>query len=197
MAQAIAGAEAQLTALDSTVGDGDHGVNMVKATQAAAEAVEALEDPTLFQVWRTTGKTIQDSVGGASGLIFGAFFIGAARTMKEKTNLSLVDVAEMMAAGLAAVQKRGKAQPGDKTMVDALAPAVEAVQAALDEGASLSDALPWMAKAAQAGAEATTEMVAQHGRAKFLGERSIGYQDAGATSFAVMLGVWPDSIVEA
>ena len=88
------------------------------------------------------------------------------------------------------MQKRGKAQPGDKTMIDALAPAADAAQAAVDEGLSLADGLARIATAAQAGAATTTDMVAQHGRAKFLGDRSRGYQDAGATSLAVMVGVW-------
>ncbi|MEM7343404.1 MAG: dihydroxyacetone kinase subunit DhaL [Chloroflexota bacterium] len=192
MAEAIAAQEAYLTKLDSTVGDGDHGVNITKALQAAVAHIQTLDAPTLADVWRGTGKVIQNSVGGASGLLFGAFFIGGARTMKEKSTLLLPDVAEMIQAGLAAVHKRGKARPGDKTMVDALAPANEAAQLAVTKNQSLAEALQAIGQAAQAGAESTTEMVARHGRAKFLGERSRDYQDAGATSMAIMLMAWAE-----
>jgi len=193
MAQAVAAQQEQLSALDSTVGDGDHGHNLAKALQEAARQVSQLKTPTLAQVWRTTGKAVQNSVGGASGLLFGAFFVGMSRPLTEKEQATAANVAEMLAAGLAGVQKRGKASPGDKTMVDALAPAVEAAQTAARAGHPLPDLLRQVAQAAGHGAEATQEMVARHGRAKFLGERSRGYQDAGATSMAVMLSAWANA----
>jgi len=192
MAQAVTARQDELSALDSTVGDGDHGHNIAKALRQAAQQVAALDDPTPEAVWRTAGKAVQNSVGGASGLLFGAFFTGAGRSLKETDRPAALDVAEMLAAGLAAVQKRGKAQPGDKTMVDALAPAAEAAQAAAAEGFSAAETVRRAADAAQIGAESTREMTARHGRAKFLGERARGYQDAGATSVAVMLAAWAD-----
>ena len=190
MAQAVTAQQDHLSALDSTVGDGDHGHNVAKALREATQQVMALEAPTLEIVWRTAGKAVQNSVGGASGLLFGAFFMGAGRTLKNKDLLTAPDVAEMLSAGLATVQKRGKAQPGDKTTVDALAPAAMAAQAAAGEGLPLNETLQRVANAARTGAESTQQMVAKHGRAKFLGERSRGFQDAGATSIAVMLAAW-------
>jgi len=194
MAKAVAARQEQLSALDSTVGDGDHGHNLAKAMQEAAQQVMALDASTLESVWRTAGKAVQNSVGGASGLLFGAFFIGAGRVLKEKDMATTSDVVEMLISGLAAVQKRGKAKPGDKTMVDALAPAAMAAQTAGAAGLSLNETLRQAADAAKTGAESTREMVAKHGRAKFLGERSRGFQDAGATSMAVMLEAWADLV---
>jgi dihydroxyacetone kinase-like protein len=194
MAQAIAGQQDHLSALDSTVGDGDHGHNLAKALARAVQQVNDLEKPTLDTVWRTAGKTVQDSVGGASGLLFGAVFSGAGRAVKGKTQATPADVADMLAGGLAQVQKRGKAQPGDKTMVDALAPATTAARAAAADGLPLSETLLRAADAARTGAESTREMVAKHGRAKFLGERSRGFQDAGATSMAIMLAAWAETV---
>jgi dihydroxyacetone kinase-like protein len=126
--------------------------------------------------------------------LFGAFFVGASRTIKGKQVLTLADIAEMLAAGLANVQKRGKAQPGDKTMVDTLIPAVTAARTAVEDNLTLHQALHRVASAANAGAEATRDMIAKQGRAKFLGERSRGYQDAGATSMAIMLRAWAETI---
>ncbi len=195
MAKVIMTERDYLSSLDSTVGDGDHGHNLAKAMKTAVEAIEALEEPTVNEIWRVTGKNVQDSVGGASGLLFGAFFTGAGRAIKGKSEIGLTEVVDMVSGGLAQVQKRGKAQPGDKTMVDALAPAAEAAQQAAEANLSVAETLSQIANAAQTGAEATQEMVAKHGRAKFLGERSIGYQDAGATSMALMLAAWADVIV--
>lgn len=193
MAQAIAERQEELSSLDSTVGDGDHGHSLAKALAEAARQVSQLAGPSLETVWRTAGQALQNSVGGASGLLFGAFFTGCGRALKDKDNAGVADVAEMLAAGLAGVQKRGKAQPGDKTMVDALAPAVEAARIAAAD-LSLAETLARIAEAAQGGAVATQGMVARHGRAKFLGERSRGYQDAGATSMAVMLAAWAEEM---
>jgi dihydroxyacetone kinase-like protein len=196
MSTAINAACDQLTALDSKVGDGDHGVNMAAAMQAAAEQVRLLVDPTPEQVLKTTGTAVMNAMGGASGVIFGSFFRGGSRAVKGKTSLGLAEVSTMMSAGLAEVQKRGKAQPGNKTMVDALAPAVTAVQNALDDQLMLTAAITLAAEQAHIGAAATSNMVAQFGRAKFLGERSIGHQDAGATSMAIMLTAWANTIGE-
>ncbi|MEM7029952.1 MAG: DAK2 domain-containing protein, partial [Chloroflexota bacterium] len=116
MAQTITEHQALLSRLDTTIGDGDHGHNLAKAFAEADSAVQLLEAPDLQTIWRVTGRTIRDSVGGASGLLFGAFFTGAARTLADKDHVSISDFVEMLEAGVAAVQKRGKANPGDKTM---------------------------------------------------------------------------------
>ncbi|MCP5099272.1 MAG: dihydroxyacetone kinase subunit L [Chloroflexi bacterium] len=196
MSNAITEACDQLTAMDSEVGDGDHGVNMTAAMQAAATQVSQLVDPTPDQVLKTAGTAVLNEMGGASGVVFGSFFRGGSRAVKGKSSLGLAEVAVMMNAGLAEVQKRGKAQPGDKTMVDALAAAATAVQLGLDNQLTLTEAITNAAAQATIGAEDTRNMVAQFGRAKFLGERSIGHQDAGATSIAIMITVWADVLRE-
>ena len=192
MAEAVLAQRDYLSSLDATVGDGDHGMSLTKALQEGVRQLAGLEGPTPESVLHTAGMAIQNTMGGASGVLFGAFFIGAAGAINGKAATSLRDVAAMLAEGLAEVQKRGKAQPGDKTIVDALAPAVAALQAA--EALNLAQGLRRAAEAAQAGAAATREMVARHGRAKFLGERSRGYQDAGATSMAIMLAALAEAI---
>ena len=197
MATAVTDARDRLTALDSEVGDGDHGVNMSAAMQAAAAEVGQLSDPTPDQVLKVAGTAIMNEMGGASGVIFGSFFRGGARSVRGKESLVLADIAAMMSAGLADVEKRGKAQPGDKTMVDALAPAVTAIGLALNEQRPLTEAIARAAEQATVGAESTQNMVARFGRAKFLGERSLGHQDAGATSMAIMLMAWADLLREA
>jgi dihydroxyacetone kinase-like protein len=196
MANAIQRQSEHLSALDSTVGDGDHGVNMSAAMAVAAKMTGQLESPTPSSVLKVTGTTVMNEMGGASGVIFGAFFRGGGRAVKGKETMALEDVAAMLAAGLAEVQKRGKAQPGDKTMVDALAPALKAVREAEVAKLGLGEALARAAEQAGLGAEATRAMTARFGRAKALGERSIGYQDAGATSMAIMLAAWAETVAE-
>lgn len=131
-----------------------------------------------------------NDMGGASGMVFGAFFRGCANAVKDIKALTRQDIGQMLSAALAYVEKRGKVQPGDKTMVDALAPAVSAYKDAINNGLGLQDALGSAADAAKAGALSTVEMVAKVGRAKFLGERSLGHQDAGATTMALLFSAW-------
>lgn len=194
MAGAVNGQSEYLSSLDATVGDGDHGVNLARALHEAAQQVADLEDPTPAAVLRATGRAVLNTMGGVSGALFGSFFLGGSRALPAKAALTLYDLAAMFAAGLAEVQQRGKAQPGDKTMVDALAPAVAALQTAAEANLPLKEALLRAAEAARGGAEATRDMVARYGRARFLGERSLGYQDAGATSMAVMLAALADEV---
>ncbi len=190
MSKAIRAEESRLTSLDSEVGDGDHGVNIGRALTACTESVNQLEQPSPYDVWQKTGSTIVNEMGGAAGVIFGSFFLGGAKTVREAEAMGLPEVCDFFAAGLALVQKRGKANPGDKTLVDALAPAVHALQEARQTGLSLLQALQAAAAAARQGAEATQDMVAGAGRARFLGERSRGFQDAGATSMAILIASW-------
>ena len=190
MADAICAEQDTLTGLDSALGDGDHGVNITTAMTAAAAAVAQLIDPTPADVLHTAGTALRDTMGGASGSVFGAFFRGGGRSVRAIDALSATDVGVMLAAGLAQMQKRGKAQPGDKTAVDALTPAIAAYERAVAEGCDLVEAVRSAAAQARDGAESTRAMVAQSGRAKFLGERSLGHQDAGATSIAIMFEAW-------
>jgi dihydroxyacetone kinase-like protein len=173
MADAVITEREALSALDLMVGDGDHGISLSKALDEAARQVAALPSPSPEHVLKTAGIAVQNTMGGASGILFGAFLIGMSHTS------SSGDISIMLADGLLEVQKRGKAARGDKTMVDALASAVDAAQR--------GEPLDKVAEAAKAGAESTQNMIAKFGRAKFLGERSLGFQDAGATSIAVML----------
>jgi len=135
-----------------------------------------------------------NGMGGSSGALYGTLFLRASQAVAEVSALSTQDLARMWAAGLDGVQQRGKAQPGDKTMVDALAPAAEALARAADEGLAPPEALARAAQAAQDGTQRTAELSAQHGRAKFTGARSRGHVDAGAASVALMLEAMAQSL---
>ena len=185
-----------LSALDAATGDGDHGVNLATAADLAFTLVQALDDPTPAAVMKSVGNTLINEMGGASGAIFGSFFRGGSKALKDVDRLGLPEFSAFVDAGLALVQKRGKAEPGDKTLVDALDPAAAALRAGLTDGLDLESGMAQAAQSARNGAEKTAGMVAQFGRAKFLGERSIGHQDAGATSFALILTAWADYVAK-
>ena len=192
IAERLAAQRDALNALDSALGDGDHGTGISTAFMAAAEAVAGLEDNSPMNVLRVTGSTLMNRMGGASGALFGTLFMRAALSTKEHAVLGLPEVKAMWEAGLEGVQQRGKAEPGDKTMVDALAPAVAAFSAA----SSFAEAWQQAADAAATGADKTREMIAKHGRARFTAERAIGHIDAGARSvelmFAALNDYWKD-----
>ncbi|MBB3038324.1 dihydroxyacetone kinase-like protein [Hoyosella altamirensis] len=177
----------ELTQLDSAIGDADHGTNMQRGTAAVLAAIDANPADDAAALLKTAGMALVSKVGGASGPLYGTFFIRAAASAGAVTELSSHDFAKLLHAGLEGVVARGKPEPGDKTMFDALAPAVEAVDDALDDGASLSDALAAAVTAANAGRDATIPMLARKGRASYLGERSVGHQDPGATSAALLI----------
>ena len=194
MAQAIRQHRDELSALDAALGDGDHGFNMDAAMQAAVAAIHHKAFETPAQLLMMVGNTLINEMGGASGIIFGSFFSGGGRAVKGRPALGLADLIAFFEHGTAKVQKRGKAKAGDKTVVDVLIPALAALQTAHDEEATITGAVQAAADAAQTGARSTKEMVAKHGRAKFLGERSVGHQDAGATSMALMLAAWAQTL---
>jgi dihydroxyacetone kinase-like protein len=177
-----------LTQLDSAIGDGDHGINMNRGFEAVGKALAgqngSLPPGRLLVV---AGKTLVSTVGGASGPLWGSFFRAAGRALGDEPSPDGGALHAALAAGVAAVQDLGAAQPGDKTMVDALAPAVEALGAALDAGEAVAAALASAADAAEAGARATVPLQARKGRASYLGERSIGHEDPGAASAALIL----------
>ena len=168
-----------LTKLDSAIGDGDHGQNLARGLQAAVERIDGADD--VASTMQAVAMALISKTGGASGPLYGTFFMDAGKAAPDAP-LALTDWAHRMRAGLEGVQRRGKAEPGDKTMVDVLLPAVEALEAAADDDADLSVALEEAAEQAKEGMEATTPMVAKKGRASYLGERSAGHQDPGATS---------------
>jgi phosphoenolpyruvate---glycerone phosphotransferase subunit DhaL len=172
-----------LTALDSAIGDGDHGINMDRGMRAVMEKVDAGTPADVPALMKTVGMALISKVGGAAGPLYGTLFLqfGSAAGSDPLTPDGW---AACLAAGVAGVRARGKAELEDKTMVDALQPAADAVGAALSEGASFADALARGADAAEEGARATIPLVARKGRASYLGERSAGHQDPGATSSA-------------
>jgi dihydroxyacetone kinase-like protein len=174
-----------LTDLDRAIGDADHGVNMARGFTAVAEKVAPLTDKDLGAIFKTVAMTLISTVGGASGPLYGTFFLQAAAVANGKTALTVTEVGAMLEAGLNGVIARGKAAVGDKTMIDALTPAVSACQAAVGEG-SLSAALAQARQAARVGADSTKPLVAKKGRASYLGERSAGHLDPGAESTALL-----------
>lgn len=181
IADKIIAGKPYLTEIDSVIGDGDHGIGMAGGMQKAKKKLLRMEDETnAYAVFEAAGNAMLMSMGGASGVIFGSLFLAGAKGMKPKEVLTAADVAKMERMSLLAIQERGKAEVGDKTMVDALAPAVEAMEKAAS--GSLLDMLKAAEEAARQGMEDTKKYVARFGRAKSLMERAIGHQDAGATS---------------
>lgn len=177
-----------LTELDSAIGDADHGANLDRGFTAVLESLDETADPAALL--KAAGMTLVRSVGGASGPLYGTFFLrtaGAATAAAGTDPLDDAAVAAALRAGVEGVVARGKAEAGDKTMLDALLPAVDALDAALAEGTDLAGALRAAADAAATGRDATTPLVARKGRASYLGERSAGHQDPGATSATLLL----------
>ena len=196
MQAAIRSNRTHLSELDAALGDGDHGVNLHNALHEANEGVMALVEPLPHEVFALVGSTVRNQMGGAAGAIFGSFFTGGSRAIQDRTEVGLTEIASFFAAGIDKVQKRGKAVAGDKTILDALIPAAAILDRAAANGDPFVAAVTAAAEAAQAGATATKEMVAQHGRAKFLGDRALGHQDAGATSMALMVTAWAEFIAD-
>jgi len=177
--------KALLTDLDTAIGDGDHGTNMSRGWAAVRKKLDATPAADVGAMLRLVGMTLLSTVGGAAGPLYGGFFLAMAKTTAGKATLARTEIGEAFAAGLDDIRRRGKAVVGDKTMVDALTPAVEAFVSVCS--ADLRAASRAAADAARAGAEGTTPLQARKGRASYLGERSIGHQDPGATSSWLLL----------
>ena len=186
-AAAIAAHKEQLTELDAALGDGDHGVNMDRGMSEVLLKLPGLEGRDIGAVLNAVGMTLLSKVGGASGPLYGTFFMRFSKESGGKLELSGAEFLAGLAAGVHGIQQRGSAQAGEKTMVDALLPAVAALRAALAAGDDLAAGLQAAAAAAQAGAAGTVPMQATKGRASYLGPRSVGHQDPGATSAALLL----------
>ncbi|HWO69350.1 MAG TPA: dihydroxyacetone kinase subunit DhaL [Actinomycetota bacterium] len=182
-----------LTQLDSPIGDADHGINMHRGMQAAIAKLDGLAAGDIGALLRTVGMTLVSTVGGAGGPLYGTLFMQMGMAASGKAELSPRDWLEALERGLQGVVNLGKAELGDKTMVDALTPARDALKEALDEGASFGDALRRAAAAAEEGMKATIPMVARKGRASYLGERSAGHQDPGATSSYLLIRAAADA----
>jgi phosphoenolpyruvate---glycerone phosphotransferase subunit DhaL len=176
-----------LTELDAAIGDADHGSNMDRGMTAAVAALDANPPATPGALFSKVGMTMVSTVGGASGPLFGTLFLRIGSTLGDAEAASAHEFAAALRAGLGGVVERGKAVPEDKTMYDALAPAVDALDAALADGADLATSLKHARDAAAAGRDATIPMLARKGRASYLGERSVGHQDPGATTVALLL----------
>lgn len=182
-----------LTELDSAIGDADHGTNMARGMDAVVAEIPHAPGNAggLFQ---KVGMTLVTSVGGASGPLYGTFFLRMSAAVGSATELDGQALADALRAGLGGIATRGKAEAGDKTMYDALEPAMDALDWALDGGASLAVALDRAAKACAEGRDATGPLVARKGRASYLGERSVGHLDPGAASSAMLMRALADTV---
>jgi dihydroxyacetone kinase-like protein len=176
-----------LTELDAAIGDADHGSNMDRGMKAAVAALNDTPLAAAGALFTKVGMTLVSTVGGASGPLFGTFFLRMGTSFGDSDSATPLDFAAALRAGLGGVVARGKAEPGDKTMYDALAPAVDALDRALADRSQLATGLKAARDAAAAGRDATTPMLARKGRASYLGERSVGHQDPGATTVALLL----------
>jgi phosphoenolpyruvate---glycerone phosphotransferase subunit DhaL len=184
----VAANKEYLTQLDAAVGDGDHGINMQRGMSAVVAKVDTQAgEQDVGALLKTVGMTLVSTVGGAGGPLYGTLFLQMGTATAGKSELSPEDWAAALEAGIAGVQARGKAEPGDKTMIDALLPGRDALTAALGGGATFADALRQSADAAEQGMRETIPLVARKGRASYLGERSAGHQDPGATSSHLLL----------
>jgi dihydroxyacetone kinase-like protein len=192
-AAAISENRAELVRLDTAIGDGDHGTNMERGMRKAVEKVDATDGDDIGALLKAVGMALVSSVGGAAGPLYGTLFLQMGTASTGSDELDLAGWTAALETGVQGVQARGKAEPGDKTMIDALLPAVEALRAAGDDGSSLGDALRRSADAAQEGVQATIPMEARKGRASYLGPRSVGHQDPGATSSQLLLAVAADT----
>lgn len=177
----------ELTDLDQAIGDGDHGINMSRGFKAVIEKLPALEEKPIGDLLKTIGMTLVSTVGGASGPLYGTAFLKAGTVVKGKDSLSGDDLVDMLIAAIGGIQLRGKAVKGEKTILDSLMPAVDAIKASIDNGEEVKKALEKGEQAAWDGVEYTKTIIATKGRASYLGERSIGHQDPGATSTAYLI----------
>lgn len=182
-AESVTAARTELTQLDQAVGDGDHGANM---SRGLAAAVEKLSGDTPGDVLKGVGRTLISTVGGASGPLYGTAFREMAKALGDADPAADADLGAALHAGLAGIVRLGKAETGDKTMVDAWTPALAAFDAALEKGAALAEAAAAAAQGAADGAEETVPMQARKGRASYLGPRSVGHQDPGARSTTLL-----------
>jgi dihydroxyacetone kinase-like protein len=192
-AEAIAENKEYLTALDAAIGDADHGINMNRGMQSVMAKLQAGNPEDIGALLKTVGMALVSSVGGAGGPLYGTFFLQLGSKAIGKDELTDDDWVAMLAAAVEGVQGRGKAEPNDKTMVDALMPARDALAAAVAAGEPFADALHASAAAAEEGMKATIPLVARKGRASYLGERSAGHQDPGATSSWLLLKTAADT----
>lgn len=176
-----------LTQLDAAIGDGDHGLNMAKGFGAAKEKLDEKKFNTPSDIMKTVGMALISKVGGAAGPLYGTAFLNASKVIVAKEEIDSTDLVAMLETALDGVKSRGKAVVGEKTMVDAIEPAIVALKKALGEGDSTKDAMDKAVQAAADGVAYTKTIIATKGRASYLGERSIGHEDPGAMSSYIIL----------
>ncbi|WP_433586286.1 dihydroxyacetone kinase subunit DhaL [Microbacterium hydrocarbonoxydans] len=194
---AIAEKREWLTELDSAIGDADHGANMARGMGAVVEKLGTGAPANIDDLLKTVGMTLVSSVGGASGPLYGTFFLRMGMSAGAVTSLDGSALGAALRAGLDGIVARGKPEAGDKTMFDAMSPAVDAFDAALAAESSVADAARAASDAAAAGRDATLPLVARKGRASYLGERSAGHLDPGAASTAILFETLADTIASA
>lgn len=182
-----------LSKLDSATGDGDHGTAMLRSVEVIKTTIDGFEGTDIAALMKKIGWDIMSAAGGSTSSLLGSLFMGFKDGI-EAESLDAPAMAAMFEGGLAKVRRATKAQIGDKTMIDALVPAVEALRAAADEGKSPAEAMAAAAEAAEKGAASTSDMLAKFGRAKNLGERVIGHVDPGATSMSYMFRAMSDTL---
>ncbi|MBE6043522.1 MULTISPECIES: dihydroxyacetone kinase subunit DhaL [Clostridium] len=176
-----------LTELDLAIGDGDHGINMNKGFKAVTDKLENTSINTIQDIFKNTAMALISNVGGASGPLYGTIFMKASSVVGGKEELNIEDFEKILEASLEGVKARGKAQKGDKTMIDAIEPSLEALKTGIKEGLNTKKILENMKNEALNGVNYTKDIIARKGRASYLGERSIGHQDPGATSSYLIL----------
>jgi dihydroxyacetone kinase-like protein len=185
-AEIIAAHRSELTDLDSAIGDADHGINMDRGMQAVVAKLDSERPATLDELFKLVGMTLVSSVGGASGPLYGTFFLRFGTSCGPRDSVSTSDVVKAFRAGIEGVVARGRPELGDKTMFDALHPALEALERDITDGRPAREAFASALQAARDGRDLTMPMLARKGRASYLGERSVGHQDPGATSSALL-----------
>jgi dihydroxyacetone kinase-like protein len=184
-----------LTELDSAIGDADHGINMDRGFEAVKQKLGTIpQNADIGTILKTVGMTLVSTVGGASGPLYGTAFMRAGQVVQGKTELTEEDIVKIFDAALQGIKDRGKAQAGDKTMIDAIEPAYKALKESLENNIALPEALKRAANAAKEGMEYTKNISARKGRASYLGERSIGHIDPGATSSYLMINAFSEVI---
>jgi len=176
-----------LTELDSAIGDADHGINMDRGFQAILNNFKSLEDKDIGSILKSSGMFLVSSVGGAGGPLYGTAFMQAGSVLAGKFEIEGQEILQALEAALKGIIMRGKASKGDKTMIDAIDPAIEAMKKVLSNSSDVVNALEEAASAAEQGMKETIPMLAKKGRASYLGERSIGHQDPGATSSCLLI----------
>ena len=186
-----------LTELDRPIGDNDHGINMARGFAEVEKELPALEGKDIGGILQKTGMILLSKVGGSAGPLYGSAFMKAGMGLAGRTEASLEDFLKAMDTAVEAIMHRGKSTAGEKTMLDAMIPARDAMRAAFDAGSSAKAVLAEGVQAAWQGAEHTKDLVATKGRASYVGERSLGHQDPGATSFSYLLGVIKDCVAAA